>query len=395
MTLQRSLSPVTTGGRTKKAGSAVNSRFVLQGVPRIGFYMGGERCPEDISFPACMRACLDYLGEGLGCRLISAHDTTWRLDLTYARMMAVTGCAFRLTWQPGWHADNVEIMYVSDDPLAPFARAFEAAGYEMIFMEPRGRRDDEQLYRDAILHNLRVKGHPVIAFGVIGPPEACLITGYVENGNTLTGWNFFQDFPEHNSGVEFEPTGEFRKRDWFAHMQCLLLFGKKRPAPPPSHIYRKALLWALEVMRTPATSGNPQNGGRYSGIAAYQAWADHLLREEDFPADIEVLRQRFMIHDDAVSTVAEGRWYAARFMEYLADQEPGMEEELLAAADCFEAEHDLMWQIWELAGGNGRSDEHVRKLAESSTRQAIVPLILEARRKDIEAAEHIERAVKQ
>jgi len=34
---------------------------VLEGVPRVHFYEGGKRCPEDITFPSCLRAILEYL----------------------------------------------------------------------------------------------------------------------------------------------------------------------------------------------------------------------------------------------------------------------------------------------------------------------------------------------
>ncbi|MFO7918175.1 MAG: hypothetical protein R6V13_08855 [Anaerolineae bacterium] len=40
---------------------------------------------------------------------------------------------------------------------------------------------------------------------------------------------------------------------------------------------------------------------------AYAAWADHLLQDADFPDDISVLRQRYMVQNDAVGMVAEGR----------------------------------------------------------------------------------------
>ncbi len=69
-------------------------RCVLEGVPRVGFYPDQQkhedsksRCPEDVCFPSCLRACLEYLGEGLGCWKIGAsrpqrgmprQRTTWR-----------------------------------------------------------------------------------------------------------------------------------------------------------------------------------------------------------------------------------------------------------------------------------------------------------------------------
>ncbi len=397
----------------KTSRLAVTPRVILEGVPRVGFYMGGERCPEDVPFPSCLRACLDYFGEDLGYRLISEHDTTWKLDNTFTVLMGVSGCAFRLSWGPGWHDDNGDITTISDDPEAPFQRAFEAAGYEVKIIDAGEDPASEWLYRDAIVRSLGEEGRPVIAFGVIGPPEACLITGYEGHANVLIGWNFFQDFPEFSARVEREPTGEFRKRDWFAATRRLLVFGEKHPCLPRGTLYRKALRWALQVMRAkdtgvdPVTSGELRNGERHNGSAAYQAWAVALLQDADFhsPADcanppdwhnpMDALRERFLVHDEAVGTVAEGRWYAARFMELIADAEPAMEEDLMAACACFDDEHDLMWQIWGLAGGNGRSDDHVRRLADPDVRRAIAPLILRAREKDIQAADFIERALKE
>ena len=55
--------------------------------------------------------------------------STWRENNAYIYLMGTSGSAFRLSWRPGWHLDNVGIIYMSDDPAAPFNRAFEAVGY--------------------------------------------------------------------------------------------------------------------------------------------------------------------------------------------------------------------------------------------------------------------------
>jgi hypothetical protein len=194
--------------------------------------------------------------------------------------------------------------------------------------------------------------------------------------------------PEFEAGLEFEPSGYFRKRDWFGDTVGLVIIGEKHERPPLGEVHREALKWTLEVVRRPMV------GGRHSGLAAYSAWADALLHDDEFPAnDMSVLRERYTVHDDAVLTVAEGRWYASLFLAAVAGNEPGMAEELLAAASCCAAEHDLMWKVWELVGGHRRSDEHIRKLAEPDVRRQIVPVILKARDRDAEAAEHIERAL--
>lgn len=376
---------------TNRAESTTEpARVVLEGVRRVGFGILEEgRDVEGCPFPSCLSACLDYMGEDYGYSTVEVDGETWRENNTYIYLMGTSGAAFRLSWKPGWHLDNVDIMYMSDDPAAPFDRAFETVGYRYEFIFKEDGRDNETYLRQRIIESIHDKGRPVLGFGVVGPPECCIITGYDEHGDVLTGWSFFQDFPEFNAGVEFEPSGYFRKPDWFKDTESLIIIGEKRERPLLSEIYRKALEWALKVVRAPVTFGD-----RHNGLAAYAAWADHLLRGDDFPADdMDVLRERHMVHNEAAGTVAEGRWYAAQFLRQAAEHEPVMAEDLLVAAACYRAEHDLMWQIWDLVGGIGFSDEHVKKLAEPSVRRQIAPLILQAQDKDAEAAEHVERAL--
>ena len=146
--------------------------------------------------------------------------------------------------------------------------------------------------------------------------------------------------------------------------------------------------WALKVVLTPKIRR------RAGGLAAYTAWAEALQRDEDFKDDsLDVLNERHMAHNDAMSMMAEGRWYASLYLPQIAREEPAMAEELLLAASCYAVEHDLAWKIWRLVGGIGWEEEKVRKLAEPEVRRQMVQLIRQARDKDEEAAEHIERAL--
>jgi len=368
-------------------------RLVLSGVPRIGHsnntHIYGNRCPENLPFFACLRSILEYLGEDLGYRLISTCDTTWRLDCTYTFLMAFSGCAFRLSWKPGWYNDNADIRFMPGDQAAPFWRALSAVGYRPEKGNPRYTGSEEGC-REMILHSLREQRRPVIAFGVIGPPEACLVTGYDEGGDVLIGWNYFQYDPLYNKGVDFEPSGEYRMRAWFRESLELLILGAKKPVLPRAEANREALRWALRVMRASHTSA-----GRHNGIDTFSAWAAHLQVDEAFPpGSLEMLRQRFLVLDNLVGSVAEGRWYAAKFMEMVTESEPGLQDELLCAADCFEYEHDLMWQVWGLAGGSLRSDEETLRLADPQLRREVAWLVTRAREKETRAANCIASALK-
>jgi hypothetical protein len=52
-----------------------------------------------------------------------------------------------------------------------------------------------------------------------------------------------------------------------------------------------------------------------------------------------------------------------------------------------------MWKVWSFLGGAGFSEVQARNLARIGIRHQIVPLIRQAREKDQEAANYIERAL--
>ena len=261
------------------------SRQVLQGVPRVHFYAGGPRCPEDICFPSCLRACLEYMGENLGCRHVPGAAPNWNLGCSYAYLVGTSGAAFALSWQPGWQDGNADLCYISDDPEEPFRRAFRSVGYAYESFRKGSVGEDE--WRRCVIDSTHGRGRPVIAMGVVGPPAACLVTGYDEGGEVVVGWSFFQRDPAFARGVTFEETGEFRKRGWFGDTDEVFVIGEKLERADQKEVDRETLSWALEVMRTPIA-----RDGRRNGLAAYAAWADTILRDPDFCDESEaVVRQ--------------------------------------------------------------------------------------------------------
>jgi hypothetical protein len=359
-------------------------RFVLEGVPKLTFDPKPEEegDVEMTPLPAAISACLHFLGD----------------KVSYTELIGMTGDAFRLSWKEGWAPDNVADIYIASDPNKTCDLAFAAAGraYECIGTEPGSV--PKEVLRERIIAALRDKQRPVLAYGVIGPPEMCLITGYDEGGNVLIGWSFFQNIPEFNTGVEFEPSGYFRKRDWYPNTRGVVLVGERRDQPSKEALYRQALEWALTVMRTPSVYDPTLNGeawkDRHNGHAAYDAWTQHLHKDEDFVhADDAVLWQRFGVHDDAVGVVAEGRWYASLFLSQATLALPHCASKLLEAASHFAREHELMWQVWDQVGGIGRGEKHMRAFAEPVVRRRIVPIIHEARDLDVAAALCIEQAL--
>jgi hypothetical protein len=334
---------------------------------------------------------MEHLGENLGCQHVKGRGSVPKVECAYAYLMGITGEAFLLFWSKSWEDAHPGSGLVPAGQIEGLARAFEAVGhaYEATFRGQPGF--DEAALRGRVIASIAA-GRPALGFGVVGPPEPGLITGYDDGGDVLVGWDFFQGSPEFAAGLEFEPSGYYRRRNWAGKIAGLVTIGDKVEKPPLGEVARKALRRALEIMRTPAIKDGERE--LYSGLAAYTAWAEALGPDEDFPRDnLEVLRQRHMRHDDAVGIVAEGRWYGSLFLRQVGRQEPAMAPELNRAADCLAAEHDLMWGVWYFLGGTGRTDDHAGKMAEPFLRGRMIPIILLAREKDEEAAQHIERAL--
>ncbi len=358
-------------------------RCVIEGVPRVGFFpdvkgRGGKPWPEDFIFPSCLRAILEYQG-----------DT--RNDYVY--LMGVSGAAFFLNWG-GWCGDNSAVYYMSADLGAVFRHTFEAIG---LGNDPAPVRcGPPPAHAEAIRERIIAEtdaGRPCLAHGVVGPPETCIVTGYDDGGDVLIGWSFFQSWPDEwgNESLEFEPCGYFRKRGWEAVTWDVMAVGEQKARPDRKQAFREALAWGLQVART-ARSWQ----GRANGIAAFDAWIDHLQRDDVIadwkPGDTD--EPPFNVHRDATDVIAEGRWYASRFLARETPEcMPYQASHLYAAASCYAAEHELMWRVWANEGGNARGEEQRAKFADPDVRRRSVGIIGQARDLDRQAADHIEAAL--
>ena len=261
--------------------------------------------------------------------------------------------------------------------------------------------------REHIIESIRDQGRPVIAYGVVGPPESCIIAGYDDNGTFLIGWNFFQggpgaDFisqagesvgaPAEQLGMDkigFEPSGYFRQSSWARHTPGIILIGEKTKPPRKGSMYRSSLKWALEISKTSKVNDF------YGGPHAYKAWAEALQDDNNFPSDdLDSLMRPMMCHSDALTMVGEGRFHAEIFLKEIAESESKMRKDLLAAAKCYREEFGLTWECWKLLGPRpGNTPAHAKKLADPDIRNQTIPIILECREKDSKAAHHIEKAL--
>ena len=371
------------------------ARLMLEGVPRVGFYPKQSTSgPEDHCLPSCIRSCLEYLGDDIYEQWFPEPD--WHGVHVYVTV--TSGMAFELLWAPRpWGKSPWwDVTAFAPDPLEPIRRAFASVGYghEIILRSEFARglgleagvSDDEALYRRRIMESIG-QGRPVIALGVVARPGVGIVTGYDEGGDVLIGWSFFQDDPAQGGGAESEPSGYYRKRNWFADTQGIILIGDKGARPPQRDAYREALLWGLRLMRTPEVRGNA------SGFAAYGAWAEDLVRHGDFAGlDTAGLGGRRSTSDDAGGHIAEARCWAMAWLDGAAGIVPEAAAEMGAAGRCFGLIHDLVWRLWQTSGG-GTDEERAARFAAPEMREEMRRIVLLFRDNDAQAAAHLEQAL--
>lgn len=329
-------------------------RQVLAGVPRIGYDV--HLCP----FPGTLYAYLKYVGD----------------PQPYDYLMGVSGAAFRRLWNRD-DGGNVGILHYENEP---FRQAFAALGYEWRMVPSDA---DKGTMLAAIRESL-TQGRPAISFGIIGPPEPGLVTGYDEDGEVLYGWSYFQDQRERY----------FEQRDWFETMDKgggvgLLLIGEKGAARPADRdVLVAALQWALDLERTANRPNLPEH---VAGLAAYDGWADGLEVDADYPlADGGTMGVRVMVYGDQC-VMLDDRREAARFLRRMTVVAPEAAVPLEAAAACYDEAGDLVTPLWPWP--IDPSAGAMQALADPHTRRKLAGYVRAAKAKEVEAVAHLEQAL--
>ncbi len=344
--------------KAKNSGDEFRRR-VLDGIQKIG-YSAADGTPMLTQFCGSFSAALAAMG--------------MEPSLDYPFVAAASGAAFRMLWKRGWYPDNADLCHVYEDAFAPMRLAFEATGCSAEICLCRDSkvswgvtgfrgcrlRNEEEAWQD--ITTSIDQGLPVLALGVIGPPECCIVTGYDEDGKALVGYNYFQEHAQEE-GLEIEPGGSFRKRGWYNNTPAYFLLRSRKSVIPDRALYKDILKRAVELARKRTTPD------RINGLDAYRAWADQLLRDEeeyqtvlagdgdmnfvgkeggnaDFSADIT---GRFGMFCDPFLMVCE-RSSAARFCERVAAEVPEWAMELQRAAALYRRVAEDPNPLWHRLG---------------------------------------------
>jgi len=340
---------------------------ILYGVPKVGYGVFGGCTP----LPICMKAMANYLG----------------IELDYFEAMVFCGAAFRLTWnETCWDGGNVDVEFTFDEPSKVFQNALESLGYQDNLIERQAETTKGE-FLTFVKENID-KGIPVMARGIIGPPEMGLITGYEDNGNTLLGWSVFQDYPEFAGNAQFEESGYYITDKWWENEYTNLVMSLDK-ATGEKFSVKMVIQNAIEIM-TPRRHNNYAKAGY-----AYDAWKKAILDESQFKEGMVsyLLVERLMCQGDAMDCLADGRNNAHQYFKKLADENPMQPlYEHIAAQFGKSATNAL--KMYEVLGGYERGEKQMQLFATREVRLEIGKLIDQCQAADEKALDLLQELLK-
>ena len=329
---------------------------ILYGVPKVYYGREEDGKHQCTPFPMCLQSVLNYMGQNIG----------------YTELMAYSGAAFRMRWDVnGWNLGAVDIRFTYEDHLRPFELAFKGAGRSFKISEnPDKPKSVSKPDAVALIKSEIDCGRPVIALGVVGPPEACIVTGYRNNGETLLGWSLFQGdaggVDEFSGGCRIDESGYFEKDDWWENTEAIMSVGEDIGTLTPA----KAVLENALMLMTKAevyTYGGTSHF--YGGQAAYEAWAEALENDTSFKAGANI-DEIGWCQGDAETMLGEGRSFAASYLCMLAGQYPAVAVEMNACAKLLDAAAGCVPKMMAARSEQGLESKAVRSEIASLIRQA-------------------------
>jgi len=127
------------------------------------------------------------------------------------------------------------------------------------------------------------------------------------------------------------------------------------------------------------------------GLAAYDAWADGLEVDADYPLDDpKVLETRAMVHCDQCVMLHE-RGSAAQFLRQMALAVPEAADHLSAAAVLYEETAAFGSGVWRW--GHWADATTQQEFAQADSRHKMAGVIRQAREKEVLAVAELEQAL--
>ena len=246
-------------------------------------------------------------------------------------------------------------------------------------------QDYKEIFQSKIVNNIE-NNRPVISYGIIGPPDEGVVTGYDRNGQVLLGRSYFHD----------NKNGYYEKDDWYDACLGLVLIGEKKKTPAKHHIYLEALRWAVQLAKEPEVKALANNDNQHlNGFTAFDAWIDALQNDTYFPKDdMDELTLSCLIHTNVtLSGLVDSRRAAVGFLKSMNDEFPTGKADISKAVDAYEKELGFLLDGLKSVPFAFQPEEERLRMADPEVRSNLSTLIRNSKEKEMQAISHIEHAI--
>jgi len=285
---------------------------------------------ENYMFPSCMRSAMAALGED------PAFD--------FAFFAGVTGDFFVQLWgEPRWQY-NDSYSSVCKDSRAPIQAAFDACGYEYEYVPRAEIQDNKAAWVRKIVASID-RGVPVLTFGIVGPPVCSILCGYAEDGEVLIGWSQFTGEVKEDEILDHVVSEHyFQVRNGLDESYALIFIGGKKERPSIAESLRQSIL------NIPKWVHLPPDGRAVFGRAAFEAWADSLLRDEDFAGE-DMLAGPLDTYGSCVVLTGTNMHYMQNYLHRVTEACPDLAPRIKKLKRLFRRMNRSFKRLIKLQGG--------------------------------------------
>lgn len=238
----------------------------------------------------------------------------------YDYVCALSGSAFRTSFSmpsiSKWNHGNYHVIHA---PII-IEHTFKMLGYKVSHHIRSEYEIDKRLIMDSI-----DKGVPVITLeGIINCSDACVISGYDNDGDVLLGYNPFMYVSEDHDEAN-DDTGYFRKSNWHSGFfeegskGRILIIEDKCKKPSKEEAFAETLNLIKHLIEDENIAP-----GQYNGLAAHKAFANALLTytwEDNFEPYLNVMcnYKQYLDRQYAIKFLKDnGREDLAQYYEKIA-----------------------------------------------------------------------------
>lgn len=250
-------------------------------------------------------------GQGMDCSWAGAFYlslSTRGIETTYEQVMGVSGACWRISFTPVWDYSSADALVAYDYSTAAH-KAYGLTASRANRLTPEERKQEKQQLMDSIR-----KHQLPIAINLRVAPEWGVITGYLDNGDTLLCRSYFdgETFEGLHDDPEFQSDMKVSKGYLYVdHWPYMLMrFDSQAHVPSALDNFYASLRVKLDSMRA------DDNKGYRLGYKALDTWCEGLLSSRWYQdAETSDFERRFGVNHFCMMALTDARRSAAAYLK--------------------------------------------------------------------------------